>query len=347
MNTPNQPNTSNDKPCTVQDIIHAIETKLVNGTYIFRGEPECNEKVSSNLWRELEVVKAKYSDIKEVQAETVAAARAYTDKTEDFEILTDLQHYGGKTNLIDFTTDYNVALFFACYGSPGEDSRVVILKKTEAVKETLKHPQKPEKRVCAQKSVFIEPPKGYIEQKYEVICIPKDLKLRILQHLQADHGIDPITIYNDIHGFISSQKDYWMAYREFYSGLIWTNKGDEARTSEEKQNAYQKAIKSYTNALERELQLHEVYNNRGIVYCNIGEVNKAIEDFTNTAIQLNPDDPNAYSNRGGAYRDRGEYDCAIKDFNKAIELNPDYAHAYHNRGGNAYRDKNAIMTVLS
>ena len=40
------------------------------------------------------------------------------NESVDFEILTELQHYGGKTNLIDFTTDYLIALFFACDGSP-------------------------------------------------------------------------------------------------------------------------------------------------------------------------------------------------------------------------------------
>ena len=119
MKVSNQSNISNDKPRTVQDIIRAIKEKSANGIYIFRGEPECYEKVSSNLWRELDAVKVKYSDIKEIQSEIIADAKKYAeDKTDGFEILTDLQHYGGKTNLIDFATDYNVALFFACYGSP-------------------------------------------------------------------------------------------------------------------------------------------------------------------------------------------------------------------------------------
>ena len=194
----NQSNISNDKPCTVQDIIRTIEAKSADGDCIFRGEPECNEKVSSNLWRELEFVQVEYSDIKEIQAEIVEAAKAYTDKTDDFEILTDIQHYGGKTNQIDFATHYDVALFFACYGSPGEDGRVIILQKTEEVKDMLGYPKEPKQRVRAQKSIFVDPPKGYIEQKYEVIRIPKDLKLLMLQHLRENPPhISPKTIYND------------------------------------------------------------------------------------------------------------------------------------------------------
>jgi len=40
----------------------------------------------------------------------------------------------------------------------------------------------------------------------------------------------------------------------------------------------------------------------------------------------------AYYNRGTAYAELGEYDRAIEDYNKAIELNPDLAEAYNNRG---------------
>ena len=193
-------------------------------------------------------------------------ARKYPDAPKsDFETLTDIQHYGGKTNLIDFSTDYNVALFFACYGSPAESGWVIILQKTEELKKLLRHPQTPEIRVCAQKSVFVEPPKGYLEQDYKVICIPKDLKLLILQYLREElpRPISLKTIYNDIHGFIRSQRDDWLAYRDFDNGLESENKADEARTLKEKRKACTEAIEHYTNALGRNLELSPVYNNRG------------------------------------------------------------------------------------
>ena len=269
----NQSNTSNDKPRTVQDIIRAIKAKLVDGTYIFRGEPECYEKVSSNLFRELEVAQMPYPDIKEVQAEIIADAREYPEDTKnDFEILTEIQHYDGKINLIDFTTDHNIALFFACYGSPTECGRVIILQVTEEIKDMLRNPQTPEIRVRAQKSVFVEPPKGYIQQKYEVICIPKDLKLLILQHLRENlpHEISLKTIYNGIHGFIRSQKDDWLAYRDFDNGVESQKKSYEAKSLKEKRKALKEAVRHYTNALNRNLQLFPVYNNRGNVYHDKG-----------------------------------------------------------------------------
>ena len=48
--------------------------------------------------------------------------------SEEFEILAQLQHYGCRTNLIDFTTDYLVALYFACAHSPEESGRVICLE---------------------------------------------------------------------------------------------------------------------------------------------------------------------------------------------------------------------------
>ena len=48
-------------------------------------------------------------------------AEESAEETKDFEILTEIQHYGGKTNLIDFTMDYFIALFFACDGRYDED----------------------------------------------------------------------------------------------------------------------------------------------------------------------------------------------------------------------------------
>ena len=47
----------------------------------------------------------------------------------DLSIFTQLQHYESQTNLIDFTTDFHIALFFACDGQPGENGRVILQKR--------------------------------------------------------------------------------------------------------------------------------------------------------------------------------------------------------------------------
>ena len=128
MNTPNTSDTQTDLSRVLEKITE-IATASANGNYIYRGESKCHKKVSSNLYREYEKdVEAEHFDIKVVQNEILREAKEYTHKTDDLEILTELQPHGGKTNLIDFTTDYLVALFFACDGNRYEPGRVILLK---------------------------------------------------------------------------------------------------------------------------------------------------------------------------------------------------------------------------
>ena len=332
MSIQEQPDCQN-VPRTVEDIIRSIEEKTADGDYIFRGESQCHEKVCSGLYRELRAVRVKYSDIADVQAEIVRDAKAYTDKTDDFEILTELQHYGGKTNLIDFTIDYKVALFFASSGSPDKHGRVIILQRTEAIKDMIELPQDTVKRAADQKSVFVQPPRGYIERyRYEEILIPKDLKLSVLRHLH-ECKISSETIYNDIHGFISRESAFWMAYRKFESGLTSQNKGD-----------YGEAIKYYTNALEQGLQPPEVYNNRGNTYLKMNKIDKAINDFSK-AIEIKSDSIEAYNNRGNAHATEGDFDEAVNDYSEAIRLDPNFDEAYKNRGI-AYLNKGDFERAL-
>jgi tetratricopeptide (TPR) repeat protein len=57
----------------------------------------------------------------------------------------------------------------------------------------------------------------------------------------------------------------------------------------------------------------------------------AIADHTK-AIELNPNDSEAYNNRGDAKNDLEDYKGAIVDYTKAIELNTNYSEAYNSRG---------------
>ena len=100
------------------------------GNYIYRGESETHDKVSSNLYREYEKdVEAEQFDIEVVQEGNPEGSKGiYHPQETTSEILTELQHHGGKTNLIDFTTDYLVALFFACDGNPNKPGRVILLQ---------------------------------------------------------------------------------------------------------------------------------------------------------------------------------------------------------------------------
>ena len=221
----------------------------------------------------------------------------------------------------------------------------VILQKTDLIKNWIKHPQNPRHRVIAQKSVFVRPPRGFIEpQEDNIVIIPKNQKQSILQHLRKFHGISTETIYNDLHGFIRNQDIHGDVYTHFYRGVAYGNRGDEATDIKEKQKEYKEAINHYTKAIKLKPDFPEAYYNRGNVYAEKGDFDSAIKDF-DTAIQLKPDHAAAYNNRGLTYKEKGDFDTAIKDYDTAIQLMPDLIEAYNNRGI-VYNSKGDFDTAI-
>ena len=211
-----------NEPSTVDDILRKIEQKAGTGEYLYRGESKHFETVSSNLYRvflehEDFDVTPEHFDVEIVQKRMLEDAKKYLRRTSsDCELLVEMQHYGGKTNLIDFTTDCFVALFFACEQYVSENGRIICQKK-ELLSPSIKEPPEPINRVVAQSSVFVRPPDGFIKlDDNDIINIPSEIKLLMLEDLQEIHDISTETIYNDIHGFIRYQKDYMESYVEFY-----------------------------------------------------------------------------------------------------------------------------------
>ena len=324
--------------------IAEIAEKSDDGDYIYRGESQCHDEVSSNLYREYkEDIQAENFDIEIVQNEILREAKEYTThKMDDFEILTELQHYGGKTNLIDFTTDSLVALFFACDGNQDASGRVILLQQ-QSEAYTVVRPPRTIPRVGVQKSIFVQAPGGVVASA-SVVCIPVDLKGDMLDYLRKHHDISTKTIYNDLLGFIEKRSVHKSAYTEFYKGLTCQIRAASTKNPSEKQTAYDKAVVHYTEAIALNPEYARAYNNRGIVYGAKGEVDKALQDC-NKVIELNPENAGVYYNRGIAYADKGEVGKALQDYTKAIDLNPEYAAAYNNRCV-AYAGKGEVERAL-
>jgi len=92
-----------------------------------------------------------------------------------------------------------------------------------------------------------------------------------------------------------------------------------------------KALEYLNKAISLDPKYGDAYNNRGLVWLDKGDYDRAMADYTK-AIELDPRDSTAYDNRGNIWYDKGDYNRAIADYSKAIELDPRYATAYSNRG---------------
>ena len=327
----------------VLEKINEIAKESADGDYIYRGEPAhyqehpYNGRVTSSLYREYLDIESEHFDVAVVQADILRAAHEYTlHKMEDFELLATLQHFGDKTNLIDFTTDYLVALFFACDGETEKPGRVILLRRQSASgSETyeVKKPPRTIRRAEAQKSIFVQAPRGFVEPD-RIVTIPAHLKAALLDYLRNHHDISTKTIYNDLQGFIEDRGLHKNAYTEFYKGVTSQDRADSANTEAERQKCYNDAIAHYTEAIDLNPELTGAYNNRGVAYRSAGDFEAAIEDF-NKAIDLDPEDALFYNNRGRAYFRTGNFHAAIQDFNTAMDLNPEDV-LFHSCRGAAY-----------
>ena len=105
------------------------------------------------------------------------------------------------------------------------------------------------------------------------------------------------------------------------------------------------AIEAYSHAIDLNPDNADAYINRGAAYIKGGKHDLAIENC-NKAIQLRPNYALTYNNRGVAYDEKCEHDRAISDYDKAIELKPNYADAYNNRG-NVYKAKRLYDRAIS
>lgn len=348
----------------VLEKIQEIVEKSADGDYIYRGEPELHQehpyhgKVSSSLYRSLltdsimeegieEYRKIIESNIADMEKGTLESAKEYlyepgSETISDFEILAQLQHYGGKTNLIDFTTDYLIALFFACDGSHHKDSRV-ILQKRESEDYQSETPPEAIKRVESQKSVLLRSPKGFINPDV-VVIIPKELKLPVLNYLEKYHDISTKKIYKDVHGFIKWLGKYFDPTLEFGKGIICQNRAGLENNMQEKLKWYEKAYEHFTGALKLKSDFIEVYIHRGAVFRDVDQFDPALTDF-NIAIEVAPEFPNAYNERGRCYAKMGDTEKALKDFNIAIDLDSEQADFYNNRGI-TYKDMGEIDLAI-
>lgn len=129
MDTFNAPAANNGRLMEILAKTNELAEKSVGGGFIYRGEHKCYPEVSSGLYRQYRDLGVEDLRIEFIQQDILRDAKRFTSETEDLEILDQLQHYGYQTNLIDFTTDYLIALYFACDGEFDQDGRVILVRR--------------------------------------------------------------------------------------------------------------------------------------------------------------------------------------------------------------------------
>ena len=330
-------------------IINKIVDISADGDYIYRGEPKCYPEIRSALYRRYyAAIKLGVTSIESAQKSEIEKVKTYfrSAKKKDSEIASELQHYGSPTNFLDFTIDYNIALYFACAKLDGEDGhdvdgRVVLLQLNQETiaKYKIRWAQDPPNRAQAQKSLFVQPPDGFIcptDKDVKTVCIPKELKQWILIHLYKFQDISYETLFNDVYGYLK-QNDLRTS-KEGSSAQEWTSTDwdrwlsyfnpVENLTGEKKQRWHEKTVQGHIAEIE-----HSPYNPAcyyDLAYYYGKEMRKddcAIETFSK-AILLKPNYTTAYVNRGVSYARNNNLDRAIEDFVKAIQLQPKYPFAY-------------------
>jgi tetratricopeptide (TPR) repeat protein len=123
----------------------------------------------------------------------------------------------------------------------------------------------------------------------------------------------------------------------------WAGAIDDIRAGNEAFAAqrYDAALEAYTRAIvSGELNAEALalaYNNRGVVYNELGDYDRAIADYRE-ALALVPGDPTAlrnlrvaYTRRGVALANFGEVERALDDLGRAIELEPSHHLAWLRR----------------
>ena len=94
---------------------------------------------------------------------------------------------------------------------------------------------------------------------------------------------------------------------------------------------YQKAKECFEKVIEINPNYASAYNNLGVIFLGLGEIEKA-KDCFEKAIELNPNYAEALNNLGNIFKELKENQKAKDCYKKVIEINPNYASAYNNLG---------------
>ena len=92
-----------------------------------------------------------------------------------------------------------------------------------------------------------------------------------------------------------------------------------------------RALNDYNRAVELDKDNHDLFNDRGSSYAELGDLHKALADF-DKAIALKPDYALGHSNRRWVLAQRNKHDEAVVEYSEAIRLAPGNPDNLNDRG---------------
>lgn len=95
--------------------------------------------------------------------------------------------------------------------------------------------------------------------------------------------------------------------------------------------SYEKALRYYSQAIERNDTLKQAFFNRASVRISMGDFQEAKKDLDRT-IELDPDYVPAYYNRANIYTEEGNYKKAHKELNRVLRMENEHRKALMLRG---------------
>lgn len=144
--------------------------------------------------------------------------------------------------------------------------------------------------------------------------------MEIIQYILDNYSQSFDVIANNIKYVFSESKNLMNDVNfHFSKGYYYSLEGNDSL-----------ALLNYTTCLKLKPTYSEALNNRGCIFNNWQEFEKALNDF-NSAIKINPKYSEAYLNRGNSYYKLGNIERALENYTIAIKYNPNLQQAYLNR----------------
>ena len=154
---------------------------------------------------------------------------------------------------------------------------------------------------------------------------------RTLWSHELAHYPDIHTPYQNLGHWYRDRRQYEPAY-DYYSQAIRVNPARaEIYNSRGKlqfdHGNIAAAIADYDRGIERDATIAELFINRGAAHGSTGDMRRALDDFTR-GLELDPDFVNGYRNRSIAYAQLGQPEAAIGDLRKTLEFQPNDAASW-------------------